>query len=66
MSYAGILKLFQQRQQGDLELGKTYHVIMLDEAQDINDCTADIVLGQTKCAIIMVGDPHQVREFSII
>lgn len=63
MTYAGVLKLFQLRQTpGDLELGKPYGVIMLDEAQDVNDCTAAIVLGQTKCGIIIVGDPHQVGE----
>ena len=62
MTYAGVLKLFQLRQKpgDDLELGKGYDVIMLDEAQDVNDCTAAIVLGQTKCGIIIVGDPHQV------
>ncbi|CAM9183511.1 unnamed protein product, partial [Laminaria digitata] len=66
MTYAGVMKLFQLKQKderlrekSEKELGAEFGVIMLDEAQDINDCTADIVLGQTKCGIIIVGDPHQ-------
>ena len=35
-----------------------YDWIMVDEAQDINDCVIDIVLNQ-KSKIIMVGDPYQ-------
>ena len=35
-----------------------YDWIMVDEAQDINDCVIDIVLNQN-CKIIMVGDPYQ-------
>lgn len=36
-----------------------YEVIYLDEAQDSNPCTLDIVLRQRHAQIILVGDPHQ-------
>lgn len=37
-------------------------MIMLDEAQDISNGMADIVLGHTSSRIIIVGDPHQVSQ----
>ena len=57
MTHAGYLKLFQLS--GKL-LGRTYDVIMLDEAQDSNPCIADIVLREAGCGRILVGDSHQV------
>ena len=57
MTHAGYLKLFQL---GRKLLGRSYDVIMLDEAQDSNPCIANIVLRETGCARIMVGDSHQV------
>lgn len=59
MTHAGVVKLFQLKQRIKPDLGDFFDVIMLDEAQDINDCMADIVLGQKKSRIILVGDPHQ-------
>ncbi|RLB38751.1 MAG: hypothetical protein DRH12_12425 [Deltaproteobacteria bacterium] len=53
MTHEGYLKLFQ--------LSKPrldYDCILLDEAQDTNPVTADIVLSQV-CPKILVGDPHQ-------
>ncbi|MBV5329003.1 MAG: ankyrin repeat domain-containing protein [Chlorobium sp.] len=35
-----------------------YHYILLDEAQDSNECTLDIVLRQN-CKKVIVGDPFQ-------
>lgn len=58
MTHAGYLKLFQLSRP---ILGRTYDVIMLDEAQDSNPCIASIVLRETGCARILVGDSHQVR-----
>lgn len=60
MTFAGLVKLFQLKQKATPDLGDFFDVIMLDEAQDINDCMADIVLGQKKARIILVGDRHQV------
>ena len=59
-THTGIVKLFQLKQRIKPDLGDFFDVIMLDEAQDINDCMADIVLGQKKSRILLVGDPHQV------
>lgn len=60
MAYAGVFKLFQLQQKTEPVLGKFFDVIMLDEGQDINDCMASIVVGQTNAGVIIVGDPHQV------
>lgn len=57
MTHAGYLKLFQLSRPC---LSRTYDVIMLDEAQDSNPCIASIVLRETACARILVGDSHQV------
>lgn len=59
MTHAGYLKLFQLSRPC---LGRTYDVIMLDEAQDSNPCIANIVLRETGCARILVGDSHQARS----
>ncbi|CAM9811796.1 unnamed protein product, partial [Sphacelaria rigidula] len=57
MTHAGYLKIFQLQAPS---LGRSgYDVIMLDEAQDCNPCIASIVLRETKCARILVGDSHQ-------
>lgn len=60
MTHAGYLKLFQLYPHKDLH--QCFNVVMLDEAQDSNDCTVDIVLQAKEkgCGVIMVGDPHQV------
>ena len=47
------LKRFQLNK---IQLG--YDWIMVDEAQDINDCAIDIILNQ-QSKIILVGDPYQ-------
>jgi len=53
ITHDGYLKLFQ------LSKPKLdYDIILLDEAQDTNPATADIVLSQA-CPKILVGDPHQ-------
>lgn len=57
MTHAGYLKLFQLSRPC---LSRVYDVIMLDEAQDSNPCIASIVLRETACARILVGDSHQV------
>ncbi|CAN0284445.1 unnamed protein product [Hapterophycus canaliculatus] len=59
MTHAGYLKLFQLSRPC---LGRTYDVIMLDEAQDSNPCIANIVLRETASARILVGDSHQARR----
>lgn len=64
ITHAGYLKLFQLMVERDLRNNENekYDVIMLDEAQDSNDCTVDIVLQERRkgCGVIMLGDPHQV------
>jgi F-box protein 18 (helicase) len=53
MLHDGYLKLFQQsRPVLDVDC------ILLDEAQDTNPVTADLLLSQP-CAKVLVGDPHQ-------
>lgn len=61
MEHAGIVKQFQLSR---MDLSRVYDAIMLDEAQDSNDCTVDIVTTQTRFGVrvIMVGDKHQVRS----
>lgn len=58
-TFTTILKEFQLSKP---DLSRSYHLIMLDEAQDIDDCQADIITMQTNCRVIVVGDPHQVRR----
>ena len=58
-TFDSVLKVYQLSQP---DLSPMYDVIMLDEAQDINECQADIISRQTKCRVIVVGDPHQARE----
>lgn len=53
MLHDGYLKLYQLSQPQ-----LPYHIILLDEAQDTNPVTAQLLLQQT-CAKVMVGDPHQ-------
>ena len=62
MTHSGLLKMFQLTQKCQPTLRRDHDVIMLDEAQDSNDCIADIVLRQTDngCGVILVGDPHQM------
>lgn len=36
-----------------------FDVIYLDEAQDTNDCVLDIIMRQTLCKIVVVGDSFQ-------
>ena len=58
-TFDSVLKVYQLSQP---DLSLMYDVVMLDEAQDINECQADIISRQTKCRVIVVGDPHQARE----
>lgn len=62
MTQSGLLKMFHLEQKRRPSLKKSFDVIMLDEAQDCNDCMADIVLKQAAngCGVILVGDPHQM------
>lgn len=62
MTHTGLLKIFQLEQKRRPSLKESFDVIMLDEAQDSNDCMADIVLNQAAngCGVILVGDPHQM------
>jgi F-box protein 18 (helicase) len=53
MLHDGYLKLFQLSNPR-----LPYHIILLDEAQDTNPVTAQLLLQQP-CAKVMVGDPHQ-------
>ena len=55
LPHDGYLKVYQL---GRPVLWRRYDVILLDEAQDTNPVTADIVLGQ-RCARVLVGDRHQ-------
>jgi F-box protein 18 (helicase) len=65
LTHAGYMKLYQlQRPRLDIDMSRNknktgYDVILLDEAQDIAPVMFDIVLRQTKCAKILVGDVHQ-------
>ena len=56
MTDAGYLKLYQLSRP---KLHLDFEVLMLDEAQDAAPVMADVVLQQTGCAKILVGDPHQ-------
>ena len=53
MLHDGYLKLYQQSHPV-----LDFDCILLDEAQDTNPATADILLSQL-CAKVVVGDPHQ-------
>lgn len=55
LPHDGYLKLFQLSRP---VLSKRYDVILLDEAQDTNPVTADIVFSQA-CGKVLVGDKHQ-------
>lgn len=36
-----------------------YDIVYLDEGQDTNECVLDIVMSQSKCKIVVVGDEFQ-------
>jgi F-box protein 18 (helicase) len=55
LPHDGYLKVYQL---GKPVLWRRHDVILLDEAQDTNPVTADIVLGQ-RCGKVLVGDRHQ-------
>ncbi|MEC4720395.1 UvrD-helicase domain-containing protein [Noviherbaspirillum sp. CPCC 100848] len=55
MTHDGYLKLFQLSKP---VLSNRYDVILLDEAQDTNPVTMDIVFRQS-CGKVIVGDKHQ-------
>lgn len=55
LPHDGYLKLYQL---GRPVLWRRHDVILLDEAQDTNPVTADIVLRQ-RCGKVLVGDRHQ-------
>ncbi|MBK4738670.1 UvrD-helicase domain-containing protein [Noviherbaspirillum pedocola] len=55
LPHDGYLKLYQLS--GPV-LSRRYDIILLDEAQDTNPVTADIVFQQA-CAKVLVGDRHQ-------
>ncbi|CAM9971639.1 unnamed protein product, partial [Scytosiphon promiscuus] len=55
-SFESILKVYQLSKPN---LSKDYDLILLDEAQDVNDCQADIISRQSGCRVVVVGDPHQ-------
>jgi superfamily I DNA/RNA helicase len=55
ITHNGYLKLFQLQCVTTLE---TYDRLLVDEAQDLNDCMIDIVI-RNKCKKIFVGDPYQ-------
>jgi superfamily I DNA/RNA helicase len=55
LPHDGYLKLYQL---GKPVLWRRHDVILLDEAQDTNPVTADIVLRQ-RCGKVLVGDRHQ-------
>ena len=54
MIHDGYLKLFHLKAS---DLG--YQYIFLDEAQDSNPVTTDIVMSQSQAVKVLVGDPHQ-------
>lgn len=56
ITHDGYLKLYQLSRP---DLGRSYDVIMIDEAQDCNGATLAIINGCTGCSKIFVGDPHQ-------
>jgi F-box protein 18 (helicase) len=55
LPHDGYLKIYQL---GRPVLWRRHDVILLDEAQDTNPVTADIVLRQ-RCGKVLVGDRHQ-------
>lgn len=54
MSHDGYLKLWAQQRPR-----LRYDVILLDEAQDTNPITLDLVMAQTHATVVLVGDRHQ-------
>lgn len=56
-TFDSIQKVFQLSRPN---LSDEYDLILLDEAQDVNDCQADIIARQSGCRVIVVGDPNQV------
>lgn len=54
MLHDGYLKLYQLSRPR-----LNYDILLLDEAQDVNPCTADIILSQEGVSKIVVGDHHQ-------
>ena len=55
MTHAGYLKLYQLSKPC---LSRDFDMVLLDEAQDSNPASADVVLSQA-CPKILVGDSHQ-------
>ncbi|CAN0242409.1 unnamed protein product, partial [Ectocarpus sp. 4 AP-2014] len=55
-TFSSCMKAYQL---SEPDLSSRYDMIMIDEAQHINPCQADIIERQTKCRVIVVGDPHQ-------
>jgi superfamily I DNA/RNA helicase len=49
------LKLFAM----DKPVLKGFDRILVDEAQDLNQCSLDIALGQSNASLVFVGDRHQ-------
>ena len=56
ITHDGYLKLFQLSK---FDLSNKYDTILLDEAQDCSPCACDIVMQQSNCVKILVGDEHQ-------
>lgn len=56
MPHDGYLKLYQL---SNPDLSPFYDIILLDEAQDTNPCTLQIVSSQEKCGLVLVGDSNQ-------
>jgi F-box protein 18 (helicase) len=54
MPHDGYLKLYQLSRPV-----LNYDCILMDESQDLNPVTADMLLGQADMPKIVVGDPHQ-------
>ena len=55
MPHDGYLKLYQASR----PVLSRYDIVLLDEAQDTNPCTLNIIERQTHCGRVFVGDRHQ-------
>ncbi|MDR1039849.1 MAG: UvrD-helicase domain-containing protein [Deltaproteobacteria bacterium] len=55
MPHNGYLKLFQINSRG---MGLGYARVMVDEAQDLNDCMIDVIMSRD-WNVTLVGDPYQ-------
>jgi len=64
ITHNGYLKLFAMSgaQMLSKKTGRPFDLIMVDEAQDLNKVTLQMIRNQQTGVKLLVGDPHQVRS----